>query len=111
MACSSRIRQTVLRLMGLFSSSWTRLARSVVDWRLNGLPVRATTSQAMDTTTALSRGGKGGPAASPGSICKGKLPLGPALPPEADGVRVQVKARGRGRVGKRGAVVQQHDQL
>src|SRR5262249_12616374 len=34
------------------------LARSVVDCRLSGLPVLATTSQRMDTTMALSRGGK-----------------------------------------------------
>src|SRR5260370_40652269 len=107
MASSSRMRQTEARLMGLFNSSCARLARSVVDWRLNGLPVRATTSQAMDTTTALSRGGKDGLAASPRGIFKSKLPLGPALPPEADGVRVKVEAGGRGRVGKRRAVKQQ----
>src|SRR3954447_14913551 len=58
MASSSRPRQTVLRLMGLFNSSRARWARSVVDWRLNGFPVRATTSQAIDATTALSRGGR-----------------------------------------------------
>src|SRR5438270_4787272 len=32
--------------------------KTVVDRRLNGFPVRATTSQAIDATTALSRGGK-----------------------------------------------------
>src|SRR5947209_5312524 len=97
--------------MGLFNSSAARLARSVVDWRLNGLPVRATTSQAMDTMTALSRGGKDGLAASPRGIFKSKLPLSPPLPPEADGVRVKVEAGGCGRVGKRRAVMQQEDQL
>jgi hypothetical protein len=65
----------------------------------------------MDTTTALSRGGKDGLAASSRSILEGKLALGPALPPEADGVRVKVKASGRGRVGKCGAVMQQQDQV
>lgn len=55
MASSSRIRQTVLRLIGLFSSTWARSARSEVDWRLSGSPVRWTISQAMETTTALSR--------------------------------------------------------
>ena len=67
MASSSRIRQTVLGLIGLFGSPWARLARPLVDWRLGGLPVLATTSQAMDTTIALSRG-KDGLAASSGSV-------------------------------------------
>ena len=71
MASASRISQTVVRLMGLFSSSRARLARSVVDCRLRGLPVRATTSQAMETTTALSRGGKDGLAASPRVVLRG----------------------------------------
>jgi hypothetical protein len=68
MQSASRISQTVVRPMGLFSSSAARLVRSEVDWRLRGLPVRATTSQAMETTTALSRGGKDGLAASSGGV-------------------------------------------
>src|SRR3954454_3559644 len=91
MASSSRMRQTVVRPMGRFSSSRTRLARSVVDCRLSGLPVRATTSQANETTIALSRGGKDRLAAPPGIILEGKLALGPALPPAADAVRVKVE--------------------
>ena len=79
MASSSRIRQTVLRLIGLFSSSCARLARSVVDWRLNGFPVRATTSQAIEATTARSRGGKDGLAASAGIVLEGKLALRPSV--------------------------------
>src|SRR2546423_930219 len=100
MASSSRIRQTVARLMGLFSSSCARLARSEVDWRLSGFPVRATTSQAMDAIMALSRGGKDGLAASSGSVFQGIVAFGPALSPQADGVGVKVEgSRGR-RIGQ-----------
>ena len=52
-----------------------RLARSVVDWRLNGLPVRATTSQAIEATTALSRGGKDRLAATAGIVLEGEPPV------------------------------------
>src|SRR3984957_14445069 len=97
--------------MGLPSSSCARLARSVVDWRLNGLPVRATTSQAMDTTIALSRGGKDGLATSSGSVFQGKLTFGPALPPKPDGVGVKVEASSGCRVGKRGMFVEKQDQV
>src|SRR5438270_8406418 len=99
MASSSRIRQTVVRPMALFSSSAARLARSVVDCRLKGLPVRATTSQAMEATMALSRGGKGGLAASPGGVFESKIPSRPAPPPAADAVGVQVQPGGEIDVG------------
>src|SRR4051794_3681136 len=111
MASPSRIRQTVLRLMGLFNSSATRLARSVVDWRLKGFPVRATTSQAMEATMALSRGGKDGLAASSGSAFKGELTQGPALPPAADTIGVKVESGSGLDIGKRGRLVQQQDQM
>src|SRR2546421_5613713 len=110
MASSSRIRQTVLRLMGLFSSSCARLARSVVDWRLNGFPVLATTSQAMEARIALSRGGKDRLAATPGVVLQGKLPPGPALPPQPDGVGVKVDPSSGLHVGKRGRLMQEQDQ-
>src|SRR5271167_3607941 len=106
MASASRIFHTVLRLIGLFSSSFARLARSVVDCRLSGFPVRATTSQAMDTTIALSRGGKDGLAASSGIVFQGKLAFGPALSPKADGVGVKVEASTGRHVGKRRLFVQ-----
>src|SRR5947209_8256402 len=111
MASSSRMRQTVVRPMGLFSSSCARLARSVVDCRLNGFPVRATTSQAMDATMALSRGGKGRLAAAPGSVLESKLALGPALPPTADAVGVKVESSSDFDIGKRGLFVQKQDQV
>src|SRR5947209_1399608 len=111
MASSSRMRQTVVRPMGLFSSSAARLAKSVVDCRLNGLPVRATTSQAMDATMALSRGGKGRLAASPGSVLEGKLALGPALPPTADAVGMEVESASDFDMGKRGMFVEKQDQV
>src|SRR3954470_23834152 len=96
--------------MGLFNSSAARLARSVVDWRLSGLPVRATTSQAMETPMALSRGGKGRLPAAPRGIVEGKLPLSPALPPAADTVRVKVELSGDLDVGSRRAFVQEQYQ-
>src|SRR4051812_42986115 len=110
MASSSRIRQTVLRLMGLFSSSRARLARSVVDWRLNGFPVRATTSQAIEATTALSRGGKDRLTATAGIVVEGELTSGPALPPAADGIGMEIKTSSGSHVGERGEFVEQQDQ-
>src|SRR3954454_8266789 len=110
MASSSRRRQTVLRLMGLFSSSCARLARSVVDWRLNGFPVLATTSQAMDARIARSRGGKGRLAATSRVILEGPLPPGPALPPQPDGVGVQVDPSSSFHVGQCGCFMQEQDQ-
>jgi hypothetical protein len=65
----------------------------------------------MDTTTALSRGGKDGLAASPGIVCQGKPALGPTLSPEADRVGVQIDARRNGHVGKRREFVQQQDEV
>src|SRR3954466_15696716 len=78
MASASRISQAVVRLMDLFSPSCARLVRSEVDWRLSGLPVRATTSQAMDTTVALSRGGKDRLLGPPPGGFHGKTALCPA---------------------------------
>src|SRR4051812_17620285 len=110
MASSSRMRQTVVRPMGLLSSSVARLARSVVDCRLSGLPVRATTSQAMEAIIALSRGGKDRLAASSGSVFEGKVALGPALPPTADAIGVKVESSSGLDIGKRGTLVQKQDQ-
>jgi hypothetical protein len=59
---------------------------------------------------ALSRGGKDGLAASSGSVLKGKIPLGPALPPAADAVRVEVETRGEIDVGDQRVLVQKQDQ-
>src|SRR5437588_11362854 len=106
MASLSRISQTVVRLIGLPSSSCARLARSVVDWRLSGFPVRATTSQAMDTTVARSRGGKGGLAAASRSVLEGKVAFGPALPPKAYGIGVKAESSSGGHVGQRGVFMQ-----
>ena len=45
-----------------------------MDWRLSGVPVRATASQAMEATTALSRGEKAGLRPRPGSSSKVNRP-------------------------------------
>src|SRR4051795_12728859 len=110
MASSSRIRQTVLRPMGLFSSSHARRARSVVDWRLSGVPVRATTSQAIEMMTALSRGGKDGLAAASRIVLESEPACGPASPPQSDGVGGQVDPKRGFRVGERGSFLEEQDQ-
>src|ERR1700678_1096916 len=76
-----------------------------------GLPVRATTSQAMDTTTALSRGGKDGLAASSCSVFQGKVTFGPALSPTADAVGVKVEPGSNSNIGKRGVFVEDQNQM
>src|SRR3954451_2380567 len=110
MASSSRMRQTVLRLMGLFSSSRARWARSVVDWRLNGFPVRATTSQAIDETTARSRGGKDRLGSTARVVLEGVLTSGPALPPTADGAGMEIETSGGSHIGDGGEFVEEQDQ-
>ena len=110
MASSSRIRQTVLRLMGLFSSSRARWARSVVDWRLRGFPVRATTSQAIDVIMALSRGGKDRLTAPARVVLESEPAFGPASAPTADGVGMEIEMSGGCRVGKGGGFVKEPDQ-
>src|SRR5262249_5398163 len=96
--------------MGLFSSSRARLARSVVDCRLSGLPVRATTSQAMETTMARSRGGKDRLAATSGVILEVELATGPTSSPQSNGVGVKIDHSSGLDVGERGGLVQEQDQ-
>src|SRR4051794_13606776 len=110
MASSSRIRQTVVRLMGLFNSSRARWARSVVDWRLNGSPVRATTSQAIDETTARSRGGKDRPGSTARIVLEGVLTSGPSLPPTADGTGMEIETSGGRHIGDGVGFVKEQDQ-
>src|SRR3954453_6600771 len=105
MASAARIRQTVLRLIGLFNSSRARWARSVVDWRLNGSPVRATTSQAIDETTARSRGGKDRPGSTARIVLEGVLTSGPSLPPTADGTGMEIETSGGRHIGDGGGFV------
>ena len=100
----------MLRLMGLFNSSRARSARSVVDWRLNGLPVRATTSQAIEATTALSRGGKDRLSATAGIVLEGELTSGPALPPTADGIGMKIETSSGSHVGESWGFVEEQDQ-
>ena len=106
MASASGIRHTVLRLIGLFRSSDARFARSVVDWRLNGFPVWATTSHAIEVTIARSKGGKAGLAAASGIVVHGESPVGPALTPPTHAVRVHVEPSRRLDVGQRRLLVQ-----
>jgi hypothetical protein len=73
--------------------------------------VRATTSHAIEATMALSRGGKGRLAAAAGIVLESELARGPALPPTADGIGMQVEAIGGGHMGKRRGFVEEQDQV
>jgi hypothetical protein len=66
------------------------VVRSANDWRLSGNLVWATVSQAIALTIASSRGGKLRLAPAPRLVLQGEAALGPALPPEPDGVGVQL---------------------
>jgi len=81
-----------------------------VDWRLNGFPVRATTSQAIDETTARSRGGKGRLGSTARIVLEGVLASGPALPPTADGTGMEIETSGGGHLGEGGEFVKEQDQ-
>jgi hypothetical protein len=65
----------------------------------------------METIIALSRGGKDRFAASSSSVFEGKLAVGPALPPTADAIGVNVEPGGDLDIGKRGMFVQEQDQM
>src|SRR5262245_15039133 len=105
-----RMRPTVRGLIGLPSTAEARRARSPSDWRLRGLSVRATCSQASALTCAWSSGGTSGLAPPPGLVLKGEGPLGPAPPPEADGVGMQADLVARLDVGEVGLEVQEQGQ-
>jgi hypothetical protein len=81
MASSSKVRHTVLRLIGFPSTFCVRNVRSSKDWRLIGSPVSATRSQARALTNARSRGGKIGLAAASRAILQGEISRSPAFPP------------------------------
>src|ERR671913_113576 len=89
MESSPRMRPTVRRLIAPPSGAEARRARAPRDWRLMGLRVWATRSQARAVTRARSSGGKGGLAPPAGSVLEGEAALGPASAPEADGVGVK----------------------
>src|SRR5437764_7390181 len=111
MASWPRMRPTVRGLIGLPSTAEARRARSPSDWRLRGLSVRATCSQASALTCAWSSGGKSGLAPPPGLVLEGEGPLGPAPPPEADGVGMQADLVARLDVGEVGLEVQEQGQV
>src|SRR5262245_3577809 len=110
MESPSRMRPTARRLIVLPSRAEARRARSPRDWRLMGLWVWATRSQARAVTWARSSGGKGGLAPPAGSVLEGEVALGPALAPEADGVWVKPDLGAGLDVGEIGPFVQEDDQ-
>ena len=93
------MRQTVLGLIGWPKAVAARAARSVVDNRLNGNLVWQTASQAIALTTAWSRGGKNGLAPAPFLLDQREIATRPAVPPEADGVGMQIHEQPRCDVG------------
>jgi hypothetical protein len=64
----------------------------------------------METTTALSRGGKDRLAARSRIVLEGKLTSRPALPPKPDGVGMKVDPGSGFHVGKQGEFVKKQDQ-
>src|SRR4051812_16142704 len=110
MESASRMRPTVRRLIASPNRAEARRARSPRDWRLRGVSVRATSSQARAVTWARPRGGKGGLAPPAGSVFEDELPLRPALAPEADGVGVKADLSPGRDVGEVGLLVQEQDQ-
>src|SRR3954470_6378628 len=104
------MRQTVLRLIGFPRAYRARVVRSASDWRLRGNFVWATVSQAIALTIASSRGGKNRRAAPSRLILQSEIALGPAFPPESNGVGMQLHAgRGFG-IGEERLLVEQEDQ-
>src|SRR5215475_14410263 len=90
MASVSRIRHTVLRLIGVPSTVRTRAVTSVRDCRLSGCLVSATSSQATALTSAWSRGGKIRLAAPAWLVVQDKVPRGPTVSPTAHRTRLEL---------------------
>ena len=111
MASPSRMRHTLLRLIGLPSARQARSVTSASDWRLSGCLVWATNSHAAAFTKAWSSGGKMGLATPPGDIGHGEVPCGPAPPPSLDLPPRQADAPPGLFVCQVGVVVQQEHQL
>src|SRR5206468_6128544 len=109
-ASASRMRQTVLGLMGWPRAVVARAAKSEVDKRLNGNLVWQTASQAIALTTAWSRGGKNG-LAPPSFLLDQREPATcPTVPPEADGVGMQIHEQPGRDVGQLRGFVEQDGQ-
>src|SRR5687767_1463252 len=104
------MRQTVAGLIGWPRLAVARRARSAVDRRLSGSAVRWTASQASALTTARSSGGKSDGSAAAGSVVEHEVAPGPALPPTANRIGMELHFLPGGHVGERGMLVQQQDQ-
>src|SRR5215813_6964049 len=110
MASVSRIRHTVLRLIGVPSTVRTRAVTSARDWRLSGCLVSATSSQATALTSAWSSGGKIGLAAPSRLIVQGKVSRGPTLSPTAHRTRMELHPLCRLAIGHQRLLSQEQDQ-
>ena len=88
-ASVSRIRQTVLGLIGRPKAEEARSARSDVESRLSGCLDWQTASHAIALTSARSQGGKSGLSSTARPIAQRKVTASPAVSPEADRIGVQ----------------------
>src|SRR5919108_1356277 len=107
MASVSRIRHTVLRLIGLPSTVRTRAVTSARDCRLSGCLVSATRSQATALTSAWSRGGKTGLTAPSRFVFQAKVPLGPPATPPLNRPQMELDPLRCLDVGDKGLLVQE----
>src|SRR2546425_13134059 len=110
MASVSRIRHTVLRLIGVPSTVRTRAVTSASDCRLNGCWVSATSSQATALTSAWSRGGEIGLVAPSRLVVQGQIALGPAAAPPLRRTRMQLYLGGGCDVGHQRLLRQEQHQ-
>src|SRR5262249_24111333 len=110
MASVSRIRHTVLRLIGVPSTVWTRAVTSARDCRLSGCWVSATSSQATALTSAWSRGGKSRLGAPSRPVVQGKGPHGPRVAAAAHRTRMRLDPLCRLAVGHQRLLRQEQDQ-
>src|SRR5262245_26025433 len=110
MASVSRIRHTVLRLIGVPSTVRTRAVTSARDWRLRGCLVSATGSQATALSRSWSRGGKCRLAAPARLVVQGTVPHGPPVSPPAHRTRMELHPLRRLAVGHPRLLRQEQDQ-
>src|SRR5262252_5064395 len=110
MASVSRIRHTVLRLIGVPSTVRTRAVTSARDCRLSGCLVSATSSQATALTRAWSRGGKSRLAAPSWLVVQGKVSRGPTVSPPAHRTRMELHPLRCLAVGHQRMLRQEQDQ-
>src|SRR5215831_16816014 len=110
MASVSRIRHTVLRLIGVLSTVRPRAVTSARDCRLSGCLVSATSSQATALISAWASGGKIRLAAPSRLVIQRKVSCGPPVSPTAHRTRMELYPLCRLAVGYQRLLRQEQDQ-